>query len=102
RVARKDGDEAKEGGEKDQTGEAEPEKIEAEEVVDWQNQPDLETVFVRQRGRWVVDWEAFVRYSTESWERFVKQAGDTGGIFRVYMRQGLKIETEGTPVVKVQ
>lgn len=52
-------------------------------------QPDREVAFFLQEGRWVLDWEALVRYSTVSpWQLFLDEVADSEGEFRVYMRYG--------------
>ncbi|MDQ8189515.1 hypothetical protein [Roseibacillus persicicus] len=48
----------------------------------------VEAVFVKVDDSWVVDWEHFARYSTESWTVFRQRIGGTRkGVFRVYVEK---------------
>lgn len=65
--------------------------------------PDREVAFVLQDDRWVVDWEAFVRYSETSWQIFKEAGGPSEGEFRLYMRLGKglnRVEAERKVVVQ--
>lgn len=46
----------------------------------------VEVVFVREKGKWVIDWEEFVRYGTVPWHRFLDGL-EKEGEFRLYMRR---------------
>lgn len=50
--------------------------------------PDREVSFIQQEDRWVIDWEAFVRYAETPWSVFRNEAEATEGEFRLYMRLG--------------
>ena len=48
----------------------------------------MEGVFVKTEEKWVLDWEQFVRYSSESWTLFHQRIGTSSkGIFRVYVEE---------------
>ena len=56
----------------------------------------MEVVFVSEKGRWVIDWEEFVRYSKVPWHRFLSGGEVREGEFRLYIRrQQLLSEEEG-------
>jgi len=61
-----------------------------------------EAVFIRHDGRWVLDWEAFVRFSTEPWHLFVGGITDGEGEFRLYMRLRNPQLDEGRESLSVQ
>jgi hypothetical protein len=46
----------------------------------------VEVVFARENGRWKIDWEAFVRYSTEPWHLFASEVAGARGEFRVWAK----------------
>jgi hypothetical protein len=54
----------------------------------WRNETGetKEIVFVREEGKWKVDWEFFVRYSSSPWHLFLSETGPSEGVFRVYLR----------------
>lgn len=56
----------------------------------------MEVVFVSEKGRWVIDWEEFVRYSKVPWHRFLSGGEVREGEFRLYIRrQQLLSEKDG-------
>lgn len=63
----------------------------------------VEVAFVKQRGRWVVDWEFFVRHSTERWQFFINRTGERQeGVFRVFMRPRRKESPGESDPLEVQ
>lgn len=60
----------------------------------------IEVVFVREKGKWVIDWEEFVRYGTGPWHRFLDGL-EKEGEFRVYMRRR-QVLVEHESVIGVQ
>lgn len=49
---------------------------------------DREVAFVREDGRWVIDWESFVRHSTMFWQDFIGDYGEQKqGVFRLHVRR---------------
>ena len=59
-----------------------------EVVWDGKDKGMFEGVFVKMGNKWLLDWEHFVRYSSESWSLFHDQIGaQRSGIFRVYVEQ---------------
>ncbi len=75
------------------------------EVV-WEapNAQFVEGVFVKVNEKWVLDWEHFARYSSESWSLFRQQIGrHRDGVFRVYVREVVAGENENfEPWIKIQ
>lgn len=47
----------------------------------------LEVAFVRSGGRWLIDWEEFVRYGTMPWQLFMTGTDGLTGEFRLYVRR---------------
>ena len=47
----------------------------------------IEAVFFEDRGEWKLDWDAFVRFNTESWALFLSAQGPTEGVFRLLARE---------------
>ena len=67
-----------------------------------QSKPYLrEVVFLRERNRWKIDWEALVRHSPQSWSLFYSdvEGGNQPGEFRLFARQITTRVQEGTPVM---
>jgi hypothetical protein len=54
----------------------------------WRNEAGetKEIVFIREEGKWKVDWEFFVRYSSSPWHLFLSEVGPSEGVFRAYFR----------------
>jgi hypothetical protein len=63
---------------------------------------DKVAAFVFHGIRWVLEWEAFVNYSTDPWQLFIKQAGHSEGVFRVYVRESPVAHETARPEMKVQ
>jgi len=64
----------------------------------WRDQEGkyYELVFVREKGRWAIDWEEFVRYSSMPWHRFLVGTAGQEGEFRLYLRKRqVVLESEG-------
>jgi hypothetical protein len=53
----------------------------------------VESVFFEEDGHWKLDWDEYVRYSTESWPLFLSGDGDAEGEFRLFARMRAKTET---------
>lgn len=51
------------------------------------DEQQIEAVFFEDRGEWKLDWDAFVRFNTESWALFLSAQGPTEGVFRVLARE---------------
>lgn len=51
------------------------------------DEQQVEAVFFEDRGEWKLDWDAFVRFNTESWALFLSAQGPAGGVFRVLARE---------------
>ena len=67
-----------------------------------QSKPYLrEVVFLRERNRWKIDWEALVRHSPQSWSLFYSdvEGGNQPGEFRLFARKITTRVQEGTPVI---
>lgn len=59
-----------------------------EVVWDGGSAGSIEAVFVKVDDTWVIDWEQFVRYSSESWTVFHQRiGGEKKGVFRVYVEK---------------
>lgn len=50
---------------------------------------EREVAFVRQQGRWLIDWEALVNYSQNSWQKFVRDIDEfnEASEFRLFVRR---------------
>lgn len=46
----------------------------------------IEAVFARENQEWKLDWEAFVRFSSQPWHLFVSGVGGNEGEFRVWLK----------------
>ncbi len=56
----------------------------------------FELVFVREQGKWAIDWEEFVRYSSMPWHQFLGGTAEREGEFRLYLRKRqVVLESEG-------
>lgn len=47
----------------------------------------VEAVFFDDRGEWKLDWDAHIRFNTESWALFLSAQGPSEGVFRVLARE---------------
>lgn len=63
---------------------------------------DKEIAFVREDGRWVIDWEALVKYSKTPWREFVKDTENSQGEFRLFVRRGTGAFESERPVMILQ
>ncbi|MDA1005623.1 MAG: hypothetical protein O3A87_03980, partial [Verrucomicrobia bacterium] len=64
----------------------------------WRDQEGkyYELVFVREKGRWAIDWEEFVRYSSMPWHQFLGGTAGREGEFRLYLRKRqVVLESDG-------
>ena len=67
-----------------------------------QGEPYLrEVVFVRERNRWKIDWEALVRHAPQSWSLFYADVAGSNqpAEFRLFARKIMTRVQEGTPVM---
>ena len=67
-----------------------------------QGEPYLrEVVFVRERNRWKIDWEAMVRHAPQSWSLFYADVAGSNqpAEFRLFARKIMTRIQEGTPVM---
>lgn len=63
----------------------------------------MEAVFVKEEDDWLLDWEHFVRYSSQNWTLFHRRAGnDEEGIFRVYAEKVSESQQKESPWVKIR
>ncbi|QJE96129.1 hypothetical protein [Luteolibacter luteus] len=51
------------------------------------NEQQLDVVFFEDGDDWKMDWDAFVRFSSEPWALFLSAQGPTEGVFRVLARE---------------
>ena len=60
-----------------------------------------EVVFVRERNRWKIDWEALVRHSPQSWSLFYADVAGSNqpSEFRLFARKIMTRVQNGTPVM---
>ena len=59
-----------------------------EVVWDGKEKGMFEGVFVKKGNEWLLDWEQFVRYSSENWTLFHdRTGGQRRGVFRVYVEK---------------
>ncbi|MGJ8723534.1 MAG: hypothetical protein ACSHYB_03165 [Roseibacillus sp.] len=59
-----------------------------EVVWDGKESGFFEGVFVKVDDEWLLDWEQYARYSSESWTLFHKRiGGQRSGVFRVYVEK---------------
>ena len=59
-----------------------------EVVWDGKEKGLFEGVFVKKEDKWLLDWEQYVRYSSESWTLFRDNiGGQRNGIFRVFVEK---------------
>ncbi|MFP6881603.1 MAG: hypothetical protein VCA34_11665 [Roseibacillus sp.] len=63
---------------------------------------DKEIAFVREDGRWVIDWEALVKFSKTPWREFVKDTENSQGEFRLFVRRGTGAIESERPVMILQ
>lgn len=74
-----------------------------EVVFDGGGRDQIEAVFVKEDDGWLLDWEHFVRYSTQNWTLFHRRVGnDEEGIFRVYVEKVSESQQEEAPWVKIR
>lgn len=60
-----------------------------------------EVVFLRERNKWKIDWEALVRHSPQSWSLFYAdvEGSNQPGEFRLFARRIMTRVQGGTPVM---
>ena len=69
-----------------------------EVVWDGQGEEDFEGVFIKVNDTWMLDWEHYVRFSTERWTLFQQQIGSAReGVYRVFVE---KIRESGDTAVR--
>lgn len=74
-----------------------------EVVFDAGGKDFIEAVFVKEDNDWLLDWEHFVRYSTQNWTLFHRRAGnDQEGTFRVYVEKVSESQQKEAPWVKIR
>lgn len=63
----------------------------------WQHQngQKYDTLMLKEEGEWKIDWEHFVRYSSEPFSMFISGNGDAEGDFRLLVRERLAEERKG-------